>query len=107
MHVPYDITRGLRQFNNCGVGNIILAPFIGVQLEDSKVKLEVPVTEENDSGSDGASSSASCSGGSNNDLHESDQCDRGKFSKTCVEEQKAVKVNQVNLGSFAHGFGLR
>lgn len=89
--VPCDIMRGLSQFINGGVGNIVQAPFIGVQLEDY------------DCTGDGASSSSGSS-----DSHESDESDGGKFSKTCVEEiQKAVKVNQVNLGSFAHGFGLR
>ena len=72
-------------------GNIVQATLIGVELETCV--------------SDRASSSASwssaswSSAGSNSDLNE---CD----GETCVEG-KAVKVNQVNHCSFAHGFGLR
>ena len=67
-------------------GNIVQATLIGVELETCV--------------SDHASSSASwSSAGSKSDLNE---CD----GETCVEG-KAVKVNQVNHCSFAHGFGLR
>ena len=92
----YDVCNDLRQFNQSGTGVRNIGVQVGEELVKVKLNKQLITTNNNDMmASSSSSSSSSCCG------VEDDDCVDG------VVEREGAKINEIECGTFAHGFGLR